>query len=138
MNLTKMTGTISNVQFGDETVGHIGQRGGNIHTKQTVNFRLDGKPVMMKLPNRPDLSDGETVSVVGTEKNGVFKALALRNASTGAVYELPVIPLYIFGVLFTLVGLPLLFILVGVVFIGVGLANLYLGTMHKKAALMVR
>ncbi len=134
MALTTLSGTVSGIRHSSETSGHIGKNGGNVHTKQVIAFRVDGKPAEIKLMNMPDVQDGEHVTLAGRMKNGSFRALAMRNDQTRAVYKMPTTLAYVFGALLVLVGLPLLLILVGVLFIGAGAWTLYEAWTHTQAA----
>lgn len=138
MGLTTITGTVSNLQFSSETSGSINKGSGSIHTKQVVSFRLDKKSVFIKLPDRPDIAEGETVTVAGTDKNGLFKGLAIRNDNTNVVFGYSVMQLYIIGGLFSLLGLMTLIILVGVIILPIGLYVLYEASVHGKAQSMLR
>ena len=86
----------------------------------------------------PDIRDGDEVTLAGSEKNGVFKALALRNDKTRAVYSIPTTIGYMMGALLVALGIMTLFILVGVVFIAGGLWTLYEAYTYTRAANMLR
>ncbi|MBN8829508.1 MAG: hypothetical protein J0G94_02500 [Sphingomonadales bacterium] len=120
MSLTTMTGVVSGIRHAPVTEGHIGKNGGSVRTGHALAFRVDHRSVQIKLPNMPDVQDGETVTLAGRVKNGTFQALALRNDRTRAIYATPAMPGYVMGCLMTAAGFPLLFILVGVFFIGFG------------------
>lgn len=134
MALTTLSGTVSGIRHSSETSGHIGKNGGNVHTKQVIALRVDGKPAEIKLMSMPDVQDGERVTLAGRMKNGSFRALAMRNEKTGAIYRMPTTLAYVFGALLVLVGLPLLLVVVGVLFIGAGAWTLYEAWTHTQAA----
>ena len=69
---------------------------------------------------------------------GSFRALAMRNDQTRAIYGMPTTMAYVFGALLVLVGLPLLLVLVGVLFIGAGAWTLYEAWLHTQAANLLR
>ncbi|NIM43967.1 MAG: hypothetical protein GTN84_22250 [Hydrogenophaga sp.] len=138
MSLTTLSGTVSGIRHSSETSGHIGKNGGNVHTKQVIAFRVDGQPAEIKLMNMPDVQDGERVTLAGRMKNGSFRALAMRNDQTRAIYGMPTTMAYVFGALLVLVGLPLLLVLVGVLFIGAGAWTLYEAWLHTQAANLLR
>lgn len=50
---------------------------------ESTEFRVGHQPVWIM--NTPHLGDGDHVSVVGYEKNGTVRALAMRNDTTGVV-----------------------------------------------------
>lgn len=138
MSLTTLTGSASGIRLAPATEGVFGKNGGSVRTGAALAFRIDDRSVQIKLPNVPDIQDGEQVTVAGRMKNGVFQALAMRNDRTRAVYATPAMPGYIMGGLMTAVGIPLLFILVGVFFIGFGGYTLYQAHNYAQAAKMLQ
>jgi len=86
----------------------------------------------------PDIRDGDVVTLAGREKNGVFKALALRNDKTRAVYSIPTTVGYLMGATLLALGVMTLVFLIGVVFIAGGLWTLYEAYNHTRAANMLR
>lgn len=97
MSLTTMTGVVSGIRHAPVTEGVIGKSGGSVRTGHALAFRVDDRSVQIKLPNMPDVQDGETVTLAGRVKNGTFQALALRNDRTRAIYATPAMPGYIMG-----------------------------------------
>ncbi|PJG47261.1 hypothetical protein CAF53_02660 [Sphingobium sp. LB126] len=138
MSLTTMTGVVSGIRHAPVTEGVIGKSGGSVRTGHALAFRVDDRSVQIKLPNMPDVQDGETVTLAGRVKNGTFQALALRNDRTRAIYATPAMPGYIMGGLMTAVGFPLLFILVGVFFIGFGGFTLWQAHNYAQAAKLLQ
>lgn len=138
MSLTTMTGVVSGIRHAPVTEGHIGKNGGSVRTGHALAFRVDDRSVQIKLPVMPDVQDGETVTLAGQLKNGTFQALALRNDRTRAIYATPAMPGYIMGGLMTAVGFPLLFILVGVFFIGFGGYTLWQAHNYAQAAKLLQ
>ncbi len=128
-----LSGVLSQVHHSSETSGAIGKSGGQVHTKQVLTLRVDGKPAQIKLPSAPSLSEGERVTLIGHEKQGTFIGRAMRNDSTGAIYSPPTAPYFIMGALFIIVGVLTLMFVVGIIFIGVGAYNLYLGYLNTQA-----
>lgn len=120
------------------TEGHIGKNGGSVRTGHALAFRVDDRSVQIKLPAMPDVQDGETVTLTGRVKNGTFQALALRNDRTRAIYATPAMPGYIMGGLMTAVGFPLLFVFVGVFFIGFGGYTLWQAHNYAQAAKLLQ
>ncbi len=125
MSLTTLSGVVSGIRHSTETEGHIGKGGGNVRTGQVLAFRIGDTSAQIKLKDVPDIRDGEQVTLAGHMKNGAFRALAIRNDTTRAVYGTAPMPGYILGGLMVLVGIPLLLVIIGVVFIGVGGYTLY-------------
>jgi hypothetical protein len=87
-NLTSLSGIVSNVNHFSRTTGSVkvrrGTGSGSVRTKFSITFRVDNKPIFY--PGRPDVGDGDFVTVIGTNKGGVTSALVLRNDSTGVEY----------------------------------------------------
>jgi hypothetical protein len=87
-NLTSLSGVVSNVNHFSKTTGsvsvHRGTGSGSVRTKLSITFRVDNKTVFY--PGRPDVGDGDVVTVIGTNKGGVTSALVVRNDSTGVEY----------------------------------------------------
>lgn len=138
MALTTLSGAISGIRHSTETRGTVGRDGGSVRTGQVMAFRVGERSAQIKLAEVPDVRDGDQVTLAGREKNGVFKALALRNDKTGAVYSIPALIGYIMGALLVIVGAMTLFILVGAIFIAGGLWTLYEAHTYTQAASMLK
>lgn len=138
MSLTTLTGTVSGIRHAAITQGQLGKSGGSIRTGHALSFRVGDRSIQLKLPELPDVQDGEEVTLAGKIKNGTFHALAMRHNRTGAIYATPAMPGYIMGGIMTAVGIPLLFILVGVFFIGFGGYTLYQAHNYAQAAKMLQ
>ena len=138
MGLTTLSGAVSGIRHSTETRGTVGRNGGSVKTGQVIAFRVGERSAQIKLADVPDIRDGDEVTLAGREKNGVFKALALRNDKTRAVYSIPTTVGYLMGALLVALGIMTLFILVGVVFIAGGLWTLYEAYTYTRAANMLR
>lgn len=138
MSLTTLSGIVSGIRHASVTEGQIGKHGGNVRTGHALSFRVNDRSVQIKLPDLPDVQDGEEVTLAGRVKNGTFHALAMRHNRTQAIYATPATPGYIMGGILTLVGIPLLFILVGIFFIGFGAYTLYQAHNYAQAAKMLQ
>lgn len=132
LNFSTVSGVVSNLQFSTETSGHMNKGSGNVHTKQTATFRLDGRSVIIKLPERPDIAEGERVTVVGADK-GVFKALVMRNDTTNVVYTLPPWQFYLYGGIMLLLGIMTLVIILGIFLIPIALFVIFQGYRYAHA-----
>ena len=99
--MEKMKGTISKVRFSSELSG--GEN--SISTSQIAIFKLDKKPVELKLPVSIVIEDGDNIFVAGKTKNGLFRALAYKNLSNGVSGKGPVVLNLIMGIIFTVVGI---------------------------------
>ena len=97
MGLTTLSGAVSGIRHSTETRGTVGRNGGSVKTGQVIAFRVGERSAQIKLADVPDIRDGDEVTLAGREKNGVFKALALRNDKTRAVYSIPTTVGYLMG-----------------------------------------
>jgi len=138
MALATLTGPVSGIRHSTETRGTVGRNGGSVNTGQVIAFRVGERSAQIKLPDVPDLRDGDQVTLAGSEKNGVFRALALRNDQTRAVYSIPTTIGYLMGGLLCLVGVMLLVFIVGILFIGAGAWTLYEAYNYTRAANMLK
>lgn len=138
MALTTLSGAVSGIRHSTETRGTVGRNGGSVKTGQVIAFRVGDRSAQIKLAEVPDIRDGDQVTLAGREKNGVFRALALRNDKTGAVYSIPATIGYIMGALLIAVGVMTLFLLVGVIFIAGGAWTIYEAYTYTQAVGMLR
>ena len=138
MGLTTLSGAVSGIRHSTETRGTVGRNGGSVKTGQVIAFRVGERSAQIKLADVPDIRDGDEVTLAGREKNGVFKALALRNDKTRAVYSIPTTVGYLMGGTLIAVGVMTLFILIGVIFIAGGLWTLYEAYNYTQAANMLK
>lgn len=137
-----ISGKVSMLQFSSETTGQFsgsgGRVSGNIHTKQVITFRVDGRPAQIKLPGQPSLTEGDSVVLAGSVKNGTFYARAMRNDSTGAIDHQPTTGLIALGAIMIALGVVLLIVLVGVLFIAFGGWNVYQGLQNRQSVALVQ
>lgn len=138
MELTTLSGPVSGIRHSTETRGTVGRNGGSVKTGQVIAFRVGDRSAQIKLADVPDIRDGDEVTLAGREKNGVFKALALRNDKTRAVYSIPTTVGYLMGATLLALGVMTLVFLIGVVFIAGGLWTLYEAYNYTQAANMLR
>lgn len=90
MDLTKITGKVSGIEQQQVVTGAQSSKGTGmtaVHSHNEINFRIDNKPVTLKLKTQVHINDGEEVSVVGRDKKGVFEGYAIRNNETGVDYS---------------------------------------------------
>ena len=138
MALATLSGVVSGIRHSTGTRGTVGRNGGSGKTGQVIAFRVDDRSAQIKLAEVPDIRDGDQVTLAGREKNGVFKALALRNDKTRAIYSIPTTVGYLMGGAFIVLGVMTLIFLIGVIFIGVGLWTLYEAYTYTQAAKMLQ
>jgi hypothetical protein len=110
MALTEWSGVASHVRDGTEIRGAVSGGAGGVHggvqTRQVLTFRVEGRPVEIKLTSPATLADGDRVRVIGKERNGILRARAMRNETTGAVHAVEAWRLYGLGACFMILGLP--------------------------------
>ncbi|MGE0098219.1 MAG: hypothetical protein AB7S86_07700 [Hydrogenophaga sp.] len=138
MTLTTLSGTVTGIRHSTETMGQIGKNGGSVQTGQVMAFRVDERSAQIKLKDMPDLRDGERVTLAGRAKNGTFRALALRNDQTRAVYATAAWPGYVMGGIMVALGIPLSLMVIGLPFLVVGLYTLYQAYSYAKAEKMLQ
>src|SRR6185437_16363245 len=85
---------------------------GSVRTTHKLHLRVNGRSAAFTCA--PNVADGDVVTLAGYDKGGGFKALALRNESTGVPYRGPTAVVYLVGVLLLLIGLPFSFIIIGI------------------------
>jgi hypothetical protein len=135
MALVKITGPVSN--FREETnvksastsnLGHTQYR-----TEKIINFRVGNRPVSMKLPKGIELTDGDEVTVVGTNSGGGIKAVLIRNDTTEITYGMSTWYVLAWGIVTTVAGLATIAIVIGVLLTPLGLYLLYKGYQLMQA-----
>lgn len=135
--LELLQGRISNVSSGFETFGRSDRGSGAVHTN-TWTFRIGHKPVSFKTKQNMNFSDGDIVTIVGGEKNGIFHVTCLRNETTGSVFEPTITLAYIIGGCFILLGLLLLVIFIGFILIPIGLFFIWSAYNGSRAVNLLR
>lgn len=141
MALTMVSGIAGNVQqetevYGAQTSGYTGAT--KVHSQKVINFRIDNKPVSLKLKATIDLADGDEATAVGTDKGGVLRAVVVRNDRTGVVYSHNPIMLIVLGGILALLGLATLAIVIGFIVAPLGLYVVYKGLQTKRAIGMLK
>ena len=129
MALRKISGTVSN--FREETEVTSAQTSNLGHTQfktqKLINFRLDNRPVSMKLPKGIELVDGDTATVVGKDTSGGIKAVLVRNDDTGITYGMSTWYVMAWAIVCTLVGVATPAVFIGLILTPIGLFLLYKG-----------
>jgi|SRR5712664_569117 len=80
MTLQSLSGTATNVTLGS----HVGyaptaQYGPMAVKLQLVTFRLNGRPVRIKIHESASITEGDHLIAAGDEKQGTLEALAVKN-----------------------------------------------------------
>src|SRR6266436_2951195 len=88
MTLQTLSGTATHVTLGS----HVGyaptaQYGPMAVKLQLVTFRLNGRPVRIKIHESASITEGDQLMAAGDEKQGTLEALAVKNLTTGARSE---------------------------------------------------
>ena len=114
MTLQSLSGTATHVTLGS----HVGyaptaQYGPVAVKLQLVTFRLNGRPVRIKIHESASITEGDQLMAAGDEKQGTLEAVAVKNLTTGAIHHNPYrFPLY-GGIAALIVSIPLILALVG-------------------------
>lgn len=127
-----LQGKISNVSSGFETFGRADRGTGVSHTN-TWTFRIDNKPVSFKTKQNLSFTDGDLITAVGGENNGTFNVTALRNDTTGQIFEPTVGIAKFVGWGMIALGVLTVFIFVGFILIGFGVFFLWAARGGAKA-----
>jgi hypothetical protein len=148
--LTILTGVASGVRHAASVEGAVNRGNGNVHTKHHLVLRVDGRPAEISLMSAADVADGETVSIAGTMKSGTFRGFAIRNDSTHAIYSTPTTAGFVIAMVFVIIGVPFLYLsvglnmgigwllFIGLFFMGIGAYLIFKMHRHNVAARMLR
>ncbi len=131
MTLSIISGSVSHVSSSTTVSGQMYADRGTVRTTHKLHFRVNGRSAVFS--GTPNVADGDVVTLAGIDKGGEFKALALRNESTGVAYPGPTTLVYVGGILFLLLGIPFSVILIGIPFAGFGAYLLYAGYRNQQA-----
>jgi hypothetical protein len=108
-SLETLAGVVTNVRALSTTSGSMKKGDGQISTQHHMKFRIGNRAVTFS--GSPNIGDGDAVTVSG-KGSGEFKAMALRNDSTGLVYKASLVPAIIGFIAVALLSIP------GFIFIG--------------------
>ena len=129
-------GRLTHVQQTTETHGQITRGTGQITSANAWSFRIANQAVLFKSRDGASLSDGDLVVAAGQDSKGTFQAYAIRNDTTGSVHEGSSMLCFVLGGLLAVFGVPLiLFFLIGLLFVGLGLYIVWIGTKIRSANL---
>lgn len=127
-----LQGKISNISSGIELFGRA-DRGNGISQTNTWTFRIDKKPVSFKTKQNLNFSEGDFITAVGGENNGTFNVTALRNDTTGQIFEPTVGVAKFLGWGLVILGIITIFIFVGFVLIPLGVFFIWASRGGAKA-----
>ena len=133
MPLTTIAGVVSGIRHSvsDAKFGEIAG------THQLVVFRLDNQSAQIRNKLLPDLQEGDRLTLAGREEKGSFNVFAFRNEATGTIWSIPATPLLLFGWFLIVVGLLLTIVLIGLLFIPIGIIYAHRGSQLSNAAKML-
>ena len=138
MPLQSLLGIATNVTLGS----HLGyaptaQYGPMAVKLQLVTFRLNGRPVRIKVHESASISEGDRIVAAGSDKQGTHEALAVNNLTTGAIHYIPYqLPLY-GGLVALILSIPMIFILIGLLLAPIAAWVAWRGLQIKNAVAMV-
>ncbi|MGB5628563.1 MAG: hypothetical protein WBM57_04295 [Woeseiaceae bacterium] len=135
MALVRISGPVSNFREETKVTSTQTYNSGysQVKTEKQINFRVDNRPVMMKMPDSMELTDGDEATVVGSDSGGGVKAILVRNDTINVIYGYKTWYLMMWAVIVTLVGLATIGVFVGLLLTPLGLYLLYKAFQHKKA-----
>lgn len=83
-----VSGTASNINYFSNTSGSVnvsrGSGSGKIKTRHSTSFRVDNRSISFS--GRPDIGEGDRVTVVGDDSRGVVAGYLVVNDSTNVEY----------------------------------------------------
>jgi hypothetical protein len=126
--MIKICGIVRNIRFSTEVVGSQD----STSTSHIAIFELDGIHVELKMSDSIILNNGDEVVVAGKDKNGLFKATAYRNITTGVCGKNSTFIYFLVGVIFTLVGIATAIFFIGLIFLAIGIYLIYTGIQTSK------
>ena len=132
MAITTMSGPVSHLHQSTQVAGAMNQGTGFVNSAQVMNFRIGNRPVSFKF-TEGGVSDGDIVTVAGYQKSGTFRALSLRNETTGAEQSVSSTRIFIIAGCSLVLGVPLSFVVIGIPFLLLGLYFAYVGVRNARA-----
>ena len=135
MALTKISAVVSNFREETEVTSTQSYNTGHtkVKTQKLINFRVDNRPVSMKMPKGIELTDGDQATVVGTEGGGGIKAVLIQNDTTNIVYGLSTTYVFVWAAICLIAGVATMGIVIGFLIFPLGLFLGYKGLQLKNA-----
>ncbi len=133
MGMTTISGTVSGVREQANVTGNREQ----VQTHRSVHFRIGNRPSYMK--SSPHLMDGDVVTVAG-KGSAEFEIIALRNESTGVIYQVmnPLLTIGA-GILVILCSLPMaILVFPPFIIIPMGIYMIWKGIQAQRAAKLLQ
>jgi hypothetical protein len=104
-----------------------------IQTDHLYSFRVNNRAALYKSRQGASFAEGDELTASGFDRNGTFLIIACRNETSGAVYLAPARSFRNWGIIAILVGIPLIYIVIGFAVILGGLYWLFIGRRMSKA-----
>jgi hypothetical protein len=138
MPMQTLSGTATKVVLGShQGFAPTAQYGPVAVKMQLATFRLNGRPVRIKVHESASISEGDQLIAAGHDKQGTLEALAVRNLTTGAIHYIPYqFPLY-GGLVALILSIPMIFILIGLLLAPIAAWVTWRGWQIKSAVTMV-
>jgi hypothetical protein len=137
MPLQIVSGTATNVNLGSQLAYAPTAKYGPVAVQQhLVNFRLNGRPVRIKVTDSASISEGDRLVAAGKEKQGTLEALAVKNVTTGAIHHNPYQMPLIGGIVALVISIPLMFMLIGIPLAAIAAWVIYRSLQIKNAVRM--
>jgi hypothetical protein len=134
MRIFALAGTVSHL----DRITTVTETRHGVRSDRTLAFRLDGHPVTYRFGEGTQIDNGDVVTATGRQRGGHFEIWALRNETTGVIYESRATPLLILSVFMILFGLGTLRICVGFIPLPFGIYYLCCGLNMQKADKLLR
>lgn len=133
MGMTTISGAVSGVREHTNVSGNRDQ----VQTSRSVHFRIGNRPAHMK--STPHLMDGDVVTVAGKD-SAEFEIIALRNESTGVIYQV-VNPIMMIGggIVMILCSFPMaILVFPPLIIIPMGIYMIWKGFQAMRAAKLLQ
>jgi hypothetical protein len=133
MGMTTISGAVSGVREHTDVSGNRE----TVQTSRSIHLRIANRPAYMK--SCPNLMDGDVVTAVGKD-SAEFEIIALRNESTGVIYQV-VNPMFQIGagIVVILCSLPMaILVFPPLFFIPLGIYMIWKGCQAQSAANRLR
>lgn len=126
------------------TVEISGGHNSSVSTTHITLFYIDNTPVKLMSPQPSFINEGDSITISGHVKNGVFIAIAYNNTTTGVFGDRGVAGRLILGVLFFIIGMSIMNFwkgdffgyfptIIGALFSVIGVAAFYSGIVTINA-----
>lgn len=140
-------GIVNNVRSTISVDG--GGNHGSVTTTYITIFQINGRQIKVKTSDAIIINDGDKIFVVGKTNGSIFNAFACKNITTGEEGNLGWVGKMVMGIIFPIAGVleinqfsnpffGIFPLLLGLIFIGVGMYLLYSGSQVSNAVKELR